>query len=113
MAIDVFKETLVTMAEAVKRLPEVGGREGHPHVGTLYRWMLRGCTSRDGMVIRLETVKMGGTACTSLEALQRFFDRLSGDTTVVTPPTPTKRQLDKERERRIQQAERELRAAGI
>jgi hypothetical protein len=65
------------------------------------------------MVVRLETVKMGGTACTSLEALQRFFDRLSGDTTVVTPPTPTMRQRNKERERRIRAAEEELRKYGI
>ena len=43
------------------------------------------------MSVRLETVKLGGTACTSLEALQRFFDRLSGDTTVVTPTTITRK----------------------
>jgi hypothetical protein len=61
------------------------------------------------MVIRLETVKFGGTVCTSLEALQRFFDRLSGDTTVVTPPTITQRQ----RRKRIEAAERVLREAGI
>ena len=43
----------------------------------------------DGSVARLETVKIGGTTCTSLEALQRFFDRLTGDLEIITPPTFT------------------------
>jgi hypothetical protein len=47
--------------------------------------------------------------CTSKEALQRFFDRLSGNQQVVTPPTITSRQ----RLRQIQRAEEELRRAGI
>jgi len=113
MAIEVFKETVLTLAEAAKRLPKIQGKKGRPHVSTLYRWMLAGCKSRDGMIVRLETIKVGGTVCTSLEALQRFFDRLTGDTTVVTPPTPTQRQRDKERERRIRAAEEELRRFGI
>jgi hypothetical protein len=112
MAIDVFAEELLTLTEAAKRLPKLKSGKP-PHVSTLYRWMQRGCHSHDGMVVRLETVKIGGTTCTSLEALQRFFDRLSGDTTVVTPLTPTMRQREKERERRLQRAEEELRRAGI
>lgn len=108
MAIDVFSETLVTLTEAAARLPKVKGGKS-PHVSTLHRWRQRGCKSQDGMVVRLETIKVGGTSCTSLEALQRFFDRLSGDTTVVTPPTLTTRQ----RLRQIESAERELEEMGI
>ncbi len=109
MAIDVFNETLLTLAEATRRMPAVAGRKCRPHLSTLHRWVLRGCTSRDRMIIRLETVKVGGTLCTSLEALQRFFDRLSGDTAVVAPPTLTQRQ----RRKRIEAAEQVLREAGI
>jgi hypothetical protein len=65
---------------------------------------MAGRKSRDGMIVRLETIKFGGTTCTSKEALQRFFDRLTGDLTVVTPPTITAR----ERLRQIEAVERQL-----
>lgn len=108
MAIDVFGETLVTLREAAKRLPKVKAGKS-PHIATLHRWVQRGCRSRDGQIVRLEAVKIGGTVCTSLEALQRFFDGLSGDTTVVAPQARTARQ----RQRAIARAEEELRKAGI
>jgi hypothetical protein len=108
MTIDVFGETVFTLAEAAKRLPHVrGGRK--VHVCCLYRWAMAGRKSRDGMIVRLETIKFGGTTCTSKEALQRFFDRLTGDLTVVTPPTITAR----ERLRQIEAAERRLKQYGI
>jgi hypothetical protein len=65
--------------------------------------------AKDGLVVRLECVKFGGRLCTSREALQRFFDRLSGNQQVVAPPTVTRRQ----RLRQIKAAEEELRRAGI
>ncbi len=71
--------------------------------------MQRGCLSKDGTTVRLENIKIGGTTCTSLEALQRFFDRLNGDSTVVTLRTIS----SKSRLRQIEAAERELREAGI
>jgi hypothetical protein len=108
MAIDVFIEKVVTLREAIALLPKTP-RNKKLHVSTLYRWFLAGLRSKDGMVVRLEVVKIGGTTCTSQEALQRFFDRLSGNNSVVTPPTLTQRQ----RLRQIKQAEEELRRAGI
>lgn len=108
MAIDVFSEQVVSLTEATKKLPKV--RRGKPpHVSTLYRWVLAGKKCPDGSIARLETVKIGGATCTSLEALQRFFDRLTGEQQIVSPPTMTQRQ----RLRRIRQAEEELRRAGI
>ena len=50
--------------------PTAGGPEDH--VSTLYRWATAGCR---GVV--LESIQVGGTRCTSREALQRFFERLS------------------------------------
>ena len=41
-------------------------------LATLYRWATHGCRG-----VRLETIQIGGTKCTSQEALQRFFNRLS------------------------------------
>ena len=108
MAIDVFSERVISLKEATGLLPK-SPRNKKLHASTIYRWSLGGLRSKDGMVVRLEVVKVGGTTCTSQEALQRFFDRLSGNSTVVTPPAFTERQ----RLRRIEKAEEELRRAGI
>ncbi len=103
MAINVFSEQVLTLSEATKRLPKKR-RGKEMHVSVLYRWAKGGLRSSDGVEIRLETVQVGGTKCTSLEALQRFFDRLSGDTSATHPRTPTLRQ----QLARADQAEREL-----
>ena len=64
-------ETILSLADAASELPR--RRRGRkPHVSTLYRWMTSGCR---GVV--LEFIQVGGTRCTSREALQRFFERLS------------------------------------
>ncbi|MEQ8763208.1 MAG: DUF1580 domain-containing protein [Planctomycetota bacterium] len=43
-----------------------------PHLATVYRWTTRGL---QGIV--LESVQIGGKRYTSLEAIQRFIERLS------------------------------------
>ena len=55
--------------------------------------------------MRLESVKIGGTACTSLEALRRFFAAL-GDKPESPVPAPT-------RDRRAEKAAAELESIGI
>lgn len=42
------------------------------HVSGLYRWAKHGLHG-----VRLETIQVGGTLCTSREALERFFARLA------------------------------------
>lgn len=69
--LDIQSEQLVSLTAATQLLPR--RRKGlRPHVATLYRWSQRGCRG-----VILETVQVGGTRCTSLEALQRFCNRLS------------------------------------
>lgn len=106
MAIDVFSEKVITLREAVRQLPR-RPRNKRLNISTIYRWTLAGLRSRDGMVVRLETVKVGGTTCTSREALQRFFDRLSGNLAVVTPPTRTALQRQREIRRAMEYLERQ------
>ena len=90
----------MSLAEATKHLPR--RRAGkRPHVATLYRWAQSGIRG-----VRLETLQVGGTMCTSLEALQRFFERLSGD-----EPVQVRTSLGRKRE--IEKAEAELSNAGI
>lgn len=79
MAIDLLTETIRSFAEAARRLPALrGGRYVSPT--TIWRWTKRGVRDRHGVRVRLETIKLGGTCCTSDEALVRFFHALNDDT---------------------------------
>ena len=94
----------VPLAQVVKVLPR--RRKGkRPNVCTLYRWSTIGCRG-----IRLETIQIGGTRCTSREAMQRFFDALTRQSAgePLPPPTPPRA-----RRKAVRQAERVLDAARI
>jgi hypothetical protein len=98
MSIDIETEWLLSLSEAAKELP------GRPHISTLHRWRLRGVRG-----VKLDTVLVGGRRFTSREALVRFTDRInSGEAKAVTGHRTVR-----ERERAIERAERELKAAGI
>ena len=105
--IDLQNEHVLPLRVAAKRLPrQRAGRK--VHVSTLYRW------AHDGLRgVRLETIYVGGTVCTSLEALQRFFDRLTAQRQQSTcergqhPPQTGRRTLA-QWERAQAQADREL-----
>jgi hypothetical protein len=69
--IDALNEELLSLADAAKLLPRRrGGRK--VHIATLYRWTTTGCKD-----IVLESTQVGGTRCTTKEALARFFQRLA------------------------------------
>src|SRR3954452_11461923 len=72
--IDSGSESLITLSQAAEQLPR--RRRGRKtHVSTLYRWTTVGCRG-----VRLDTLQVGATRCTSREALQRFFEQLSQGT---------------------------------
>ncbi len=98
--IDIQTETVITLAEAAKHLPRRrAGRKPHP--STLYRWIANGVNG-----IKLENILIGSSTCTSLQAMQRFFDRLTEGNSVQPETT-------RQRQREIEKAERELSEAGI
>lgn len=102
--IKLSSETVVALSDAAKLLPR-RRRGKKPHRATLYRWASRGLRGT-----RLEVIRVGGTTCTSHEALQRFFDRLTAATANDTPVhsrTPVGQQ------RTDEQAEGELKSAGF
>lgn len=69
--INISNERLYSLSNAAEHLPR--RRSGQrPSPSTLYRWARTGLNGS-----LLETVQVGGTLCTSLEALQRFFERLT------------------------------------
>jgi len=103
MSIDVNTEHVISLTEAARSLPR--RRAGkRPHVSCIYRWTTAGCR---GAI--LESIQVGGTRCTSREALARFFRRLTqGDgADVAAVRTAAQRQ------RAADRAVKELERAGV
>jgi hypothetical protein len=69
--IDCQSEHVISFSQASDESPR--RRRGRKiHISCYYRWSSVGCRG-----IILETIQIGGTRCTSRQALQRFFERLS------------------------------------
>ncbi len=101
--IDPTTETLVSFSEAAHSLPR--RRAGkRPHISCLYRWSVSGCRG-----VILESIQVGGTRCTSREAVARFFTRL---TTGDVADVPAVRSVAK-RQRAVARAMKELDQAGV
>src|SRR5262245_31302524 len=109
--IDSTTETLLSLADAAGTLPR--RRKGRkPHVSTLHRWATSGFK---GVV--LETIQVGGTKCTSEEALQRFFEacstpRSASPPATATAGTPPVRRSTARRQRDATAAAKELERLG-
>ncbi len=68
--IDLLSESVLCFRSACSQLSR--RRADRPvRTSTLYRWSSEGLRG-----VKLETIQIGGTRCTSVEALQRFFDLL-------------------------------------
>lgn len=107
MAIEVLEEQVISLREACGILPR--RRAGKkPAIETLYRWSLRGCRG-----VKLETVQVGATRCTSVEALQRFFDALTAATDAAKMLPSPAHTPTKIRRKEIAEAERFCESAGI
>src|SRR3954447_13983605 len=97
-------ESLLTLAQAADELPR--RRRGRKtHVSTIYRWTVSGCRG-----VILESIQIGGTRCTSREALQRFFDRLTSAGGTGDAP-PVQRSVT-QRQRQSEAAEKKLKELG-
>jgi hypothetical protein len=70
MTINADIEKLVTLTEAAKLLPAVGGKR--IHVSTLWRWCRKGLRG-----VNLEYLRVGSRIATSHEAMHRFFTALT------------------------------------
>ena len=98
--IDITHEELLSLRDAASSLPR--RRRGRKiHVATLYRWSQRGIRGQ-----RLETIQVGGSRCTSLAALPRFFARLS-------QPEGNRSAPNARRQKAIEKADAKLDAAGV
>jgi hypothetical protein len=72
--IDLQTERIITLNEA-RKLPWLRGRGGNSlSLDSLHRWRQHGLR---GVV--LESIRLGGTVVTSVEAVTRFVARLNGE----------------------------------
>jgi hypothetical protein len=103
--IDITQERVFPLNHAPRQKELPRRRYGkRPHVATLYRWAKRGLCG-----VRLETISVGGTLCTSVEALQRFF---AGLTDIASPPTQTSHRT-RQQALAAQQVEADLNRLGL
>lgn len=114
---DVLSESVLTLAEATRSLPTIGGQPLHP--STIFRWVTKGVRVAGAQRLKLEAARLGSRIVTSREALARFTASLQ--TSAVTPeesspPPPRERHRPRSRSRRqrdIAAAERRLAEAGV
>lgn len=104
LMIDLEHENLIPIRDVPRQIPP--RRSGRRvHVSAVYRWIGRGLRGA-----KLEAIKIGGTTYTSLEALQRFGERLGAnpvDRPSADVATPRARQREIEQAARA--VEKELR----
>jgi hypothetical protein len=103
--IDIRKEDPISFTDAAGTLPARRGGK-RPHVATLHRWATIGCRG-----VKLEFVCIGAQRCTSNDALQRFFDRLTEldqATATNTPAAPKASRSKGKRKKAVEAARRRL-----
>ena len=64
-------DSLITLAEATAMLPRRRGGK-RPAFATIWRWVIRGCYG-----VKLEAISVGGTLCTTRDALDHFMQRVT------------------------------------
>lgn len=101
LPIDLTTETPIPINQAPKHYPS-----GRPNISTVYRHFTRGCRG-----VRLETFVEGGRRYTTIEAIARFIERTTANSTGASLPTP--RPTSRQREVEIRKAEKESANAGI
>lgn len=106
---DLKNETPITLTAAARMLPP--GRRGRPvSLSCIFRWIVDGVQTPNGVTVRLEAARMGGRWLTTVSALERFAERQTpqfNDAPASTIRTPNQRQ------RAADRAARELEKAGI
>ena len=109
--IDLASEQRIGLHEAAKLYPSF--RNGRTtHISTLLRHITKGVRLSNCEVVRLEGARLGGRWITSVEAVQRFMERLTADALGKAPETPPIR-TTKQRARALDRVNSELSGAGF
>jgi hypothetical protein len=108
--IDIENEEVLSLAQAARWLPNIRGARATGkgvHPVTIWRWTRYGVAGLDGQKVVLESIKLGGTRCTSIEAVQRFIGCLQG---AAVPPVSRQPRAEA---KRAAKAMEELRKLGF
>lgn len=97
------------MSATARKVPAFRG-EGRANPTTIWRWIVTGCKSPDGSIVKLEAARLGGRWLTSSAALARFLDALTPSTDPA--PSPARSRKPAARKRAIEAAHKKLAAAG-
>ena len=90
MSTDTRNEELHTLEGIRQFLPRTA-RTGKPvHPSVVFRWITRGLKAGDGTIVRLKGVKAGNRLCTTIEAVDRFFDDLTARAGIAPLEPPPK-----------------------
>lgn len=94
-------EALIPLRQAAKLIPSTRGPAGKAiHIATMHRWITRGVRGQ-----RLESVRIGGSRYTSVEAISRWIRELNPE----APHAASAPARDTARSRRTEQILREAR----
>jgi hypothetical protein len=75
--INLSTEKLIPVSEAARIFPSDCGERRHP--STVIRWALNGIIGPNGDRVKLEHVRIGRGWFTSVEAMHRFSEALTGE----------------------------------
>jgi hypothetical protein len=111
--IDLATEQRIGLHDAAKLYPSF--RNGRPtHISTVLRHITKGTRLPNGEVVRLEGARLGGRWITSVEAVQRFMERLTAGALGDAPNASALAvRTSPQRRRELERVERELTKAGI
>jgi hypothetical protein len=110
---DLSTERRIGLREAAKLYPSF--RNNRPtHISTPLRHITKGVRLANGEVVRLEGARLGGRWTTTIEAVERFMQRLTDaalDVPKDTAATPIR--MTRQRRRQLDQVDRQLDTAGL
>lgn len=111
--IDIATERRLYLHAAIKLYPL--SHTGRPvHISTVLRHITKGVRLPNGEIVRLEGARLGGRWITSVEAVQRFMERLTAgmlsDPCVASSPTI---RTTRQRHRDLKRVDDELAQAGF
>lgn len=101
-------QKLFPFTETPDRIRALTGGKKKPHIATCHRWKQKGICG-----IKLRTISIGGTRCTSDEWLMEFFEATTAAKDKSTGESMRAGRLSAARELAIERAEAELDDAGI
>jgi hypothetical protein len=97
--INLQTEKTISLSQLTRLLPP--GRSNRPvTISCVLRWIMDGMKDHNGQIVRLEGIRVGGRWLTSIEALNRFADRLTPNLDgqhPTLPRSPTARKRESER----------------